>query len=107
MPDPQDRDRNASAPGSSPGGFAPCHLPNVIAAIAASAGIVVGSVAPWGSSSSGAAHGAEAGVWWQGKTTFALAAVAGIALFTLLRRARTGAGARWLPALAWLAAAAG
>ena len=107
MPDPEGRERNVTASGSGPRGFAPGYLPNVIAAIAASVGIVVGSVGPWASPASGSANGATVGVWWQGRTTFALAAVAGIALFTVLHRARTGSGARWLPALAWVAPAAG
>ncbi|MEY8016351.1 DUF732 domain-containing protein [Mycobacterium servetii] len=107
MPDPQDRERDGSPSGSSPRGSAPCYLPNVIAAIAASVGIVVGSAGPWASRAWIAANGAPAGIWWQGQTTFALAAVAGAALFILLHRVRIGSGTRWLLALAWLAPGAG
>lgn len=107
MPDPEDRERDVSPSGSSPRGSAPCYLPNMLAAIAASVGIVVGSVGPWASRAWIAANGAPAAVWWQGQITIALAAVAGVALFTLLHRARTGSAMRWLRALAWLASAAG
>lgn len=82
------------------------YLPNVIAAIAASAGVIVGSVGPWGSCARIAANSA-AGPWWQGITTGAGGAVAGIALSTLLVRGRSGPGTRWLAPLAWLASFAG
>ncbi len=86
---------------------APYYLPNLIAAIAASVGVVVGSVGPWASLAWVTANGASASAWWQGKTTLALGAVAGIALFTLLNRGRTGSGTRWLAPLAWIAPVAG
>ena len=90
-------------PSPPPLSAAPYYLPNVVAAIAASVGIVVGSVGPWASLAWATANGATASAWWQGKTTLILGAVAGIALFTLLNRARTGSGTRWLAPLAWIA----
>ena len=90
-----------------PRSAAPCYLPNAIAAIAASVGIMVGSAGPWASRAWVTANGATASVWWQGKTTFVLGAVAGIALFALLNLARIGSGTRWLAPLAWIASIAG
>jgi hypothetical protein len=94
-------------PSPPPLSAAPYYLPNVIAAIVASVGVVVGSVGPWASLAWITANGATASGWWQGKTTLTLGAVAGIALFTLLNRARTGSGTRWLAPLAWIAPVAG
>lgn len=107
MPIPEDREHGVTESGSGPRGFTPCYLPNVIAAIAASVGVVVGSVGPWVSPASGSANGATTGVWWQGRTTLALGAVAGLALVTLLKPVSTGRRARWLLPLAWIAPAAG
>lgn len=85
---------------------ASCYLPTVIAALAASVGIVIGS-GPWASRAWITANGATASACWPGGTTFLLGAVAGIASFTLLNRAKTGSGTRWLGPLAWIAAVAG
>jgi hypothetical protein len=94
-------------PSPPPLSAAACYLPNVIVAIAASVGVVVGSVGPWASPAWVTANGATADVWWQGKTTFILGAVAGIALLAVLNRGRTGSRTRWLAPLAWIAPVAG
>ncbi|HTX95092.1 MAG TPA: hypothetical protein VME67_09745 [Mycobacterium sp.] len=83
---------------------APYYLPNLLAAIAASLGVIIGSVGPWASFAWITANGAgSAAQWWQGKTTLTLGAVAGIALFTLLNLARTRSTVRSLVPLAWIA----
>ncbi len=104
---PRDRVRHEQSPPSPPSRTGMTYLlPNAVAAIAASVGIVVGSLGPWATPIRVTAHGATS-VWWQGRTTLVLGALAAIALLTLLNRARTGLGAWWLTALAWIAPVAG
>ena len=82
----------------------PYYLPNLVVAVVASVGVVVGSVGPW-------ANVAELltrnGAWLHGTITLVLGAVAGIASFTLLNRARAGVSPRSLLVLAWVAPIAG
>lgn len=94
---------NSSSAGYTPGastGFAnasPLYLPNLIAGIAASVGVIVGSIGPWASvlAFTKSAIGAD------GTYTLVFGAVSGIALFTLLNLGRLNAGLRWLTRIAW------
>ena len=76
---------------------APFYLPNLIAGIAASVGVIVGSIGPWASvlAFTKNAIGAD------GTYTLVLGAASGIALFTLLNLGRSNAGLRWLAPIAW------
>lgn len=106
--DPQGSVQHADvAPPQLPPRATAAYLPNVITAIAASAGVIVGSVGPWASCAQIAANCTAASPWWQRETTGILGAAAGIALSTLLVRGRGGPGTRWLAPLVWLASFAG
>ena len=82
----------------------PYYLPNLVAAMVASVGVVVGSVGPWATV---AELLTKNGAWLHGTITLVLGAVAGIASFTLLNRARAGVSPRSLLVLAWVAPIAG
>ncbi len=82
----------------------PYYLPNLIAAIAASVGIIVGSAAPWASV---LVVLTLSGGWFHGTPTLVIGAISAVALFTLLNRGRAGFGPRGLVPLAWVAPIAG
>ena len=82
----------------------PYYLPNLVAAMVASVGVVVGSVGPWATV---AAFLTANGAWLHGTLTLALGVVSGITSFTLLNRARAGVSPRSLLVLAWVAPIAG
>ena len=82
---------------------APFYLPNLIAGIAATVGVIVGSIGPWASVLAFTKNAMEG----DGTITLILGAASGIALFTLLNLGRKGTGLRWLPRIAWGVAVAG
>ena len=82
----------------------PYYLPNLVVAMVAGVGVVVGSVGPWATV---AELLTKNGAWLHGTITLVLGAVAGIASFTLLNRARAGVSPRSLLVLAWVAPIAG
>ncbi len=82
----------------------PYYLPNLIAAIAASIGVLVASVGPFASVSMVLTL---SGGWFHGTPTLVLASVSAVALFTLLNRGRAGFGPRWVVPLAWVGPIAG
>jgi hypothetical protein len=65
---------------------APLYLPNLIAAIIASAGVVVGSIAPWATFLAFSRNA----VGGDGTITLILGLVAGAALFAVLTRSGSG-----------------
>ncbi len=75
----------------------PLYLPTLIAGIAASVGVILGSIGPWVSvpAFSQNAIGAD------GTYTLVFGAASGIGLFTLLTLGRANAGLRWLAPIAW------
>ncbi len=75
----------------------PLYLPTLIAGIAASVGVILGSIGPWVSvlAFSQNAIGAD------GTCTLVFGAASGIGLFTLLTLGRANAGLRWLAPIAW------
>ena len=76
---------------------APLYLPNLIAGIAASVGVIVGSIGPWAS----VLVFTKNAIGSDGTYTLVLGAASGIALFTLLNLGRSNAGLRWLAPIAW------
>jgi hypothetical protein len=76
---------------------APLYLPNLIAGIAASVGVIVGSIGPWASVLAFTKNAIGADETY----TLVLGAASGIALFTLLNLGRSNAGLRWLAPIAW------
>ena len=82
----------------------PYYLPNLVAAMVASVGVVVGSVGPWATV---AELLTKNGAWLHGTITLVLGAVAGITSFIVLNRARAGVSPRSLLVLAWVAPIAG
>lgn len=95
--------RESSSGGSTPevpAGFvnaAPFYLPNLIAGIAASVGVIVGSIGPWAS----VLAFTKNAIGVDGTYTLVLGIASGIALFTLLNLGRSNAGLRWLAPIAW------
>ncbi len=76
---------------------APLHLPNLIAGIAASVGVIVGSIGPWAS----VLAFTKSPIGADGTYTLVLGIASGIALFTFLNLGRSNAGLRWLAPIAW------
>ncbi len=76
---------------------------NLIAGIAASVGVVVGSIGPWTS----ILAFTENAIGADGTYTLVFGAASGIALFTLLNLGRANAGLRWLAPIAWSVAVLG
>ncbi len=75
----------------------PFYLPNLIAGIAASVGVIVGSIGPWASVLAFTKNAIGADETY----TLVLGAGCGIALFTLWNLGRSNAGLRWLAPIAW------
>ncbi len=75
---------------------APFYLPNLIAGIAASVGVIVGSIGPWASVLAFTKNAVEG----DGTLTLILGIASGVALFTLLNLGRTRVGLRWLARIA-------
>ena len=83
----------------------PLFRPVVIAAIAASVGVMLGSVSPWVTVVVFTLNGLDAGNW--GVTGLTLGAVSGLALLTIFFWPRTTFDPRWAVPVAWLVAVAG
>jgi hypothetical protein len=77
----------------------PFYLPNIIAAIIASVGIVVGAVGTWASLNAFTVGGLEFKPW--GTVVLALGAAAAVALFVQLNLGRTSFDLRWSIPLCW------
>ncbi len=82
---------------------APFYLPNLIAAMVASVGVVVGSIGPW-ITFLALSRNAVGG---DGTITLILGIVAGAALFTLLNLGRSRVGKGWMVTLGNIAVLAG
>jgi hypothetical protein len=83
---------------------APFYLPNVIAAIVASVGIVVGSIGLWASVQLPTGTATFGGMDFRGNwglVTLILGVVSAIALFALVNWGRTTVSLRWAVPLAW------
>ncbi len=84
----------------------PYYLPNLIAAIVASIGIIVGSIGPWlHFLTISSVNGLGANSW--AVLTLILGAMSGIALFTQLNWGRTTFSLRWAVPLTWVVIVAG
>ncbi|BBX87363.1 hypothetical protein [Mycolicibacterium aubagnense] len=81
------------------------YRPTLIAAVAASAGVMIGTVGPWASVLLFSLSGLDAGD--TGKTALAFGAVACVGLLIVLFWPRTRFNPRWALPLAWFAAVAG
>ncbi len=109
IPEGSRQGSNSSAGGytpEAPTGYVharPFYLPNLIAGIAASLGVIVGSIGPWASVLAFTKN--PIGV--DGTYTLVFGAASGIALFTLLILGRSNAGRRWLAPIAWSVSALG
>ena len=103
IPDSRRQGSHSSAGGSAPEALTgyvsarPSYLPNLIAGIAASVGVIVGSIGPWASVPAFTKNAIGA----DGTYTLVFGAASGIALFTLLNLGRSNAGRRWLAPIAW------
>ncbi len=103
IPEGRRQGSNSSAGGYTPEALTghvnarPFYLSNLIAGIAASVGVIVGSIGPWASvqAFTNNAIGAD------GTYTLVFGTACGIALFTLLNLGRLNAGRRWLAPIAW------
>jgi hypothetical protein len=93
-------------PPAAPLRAAPFYLPNVIAAIVASVGIVVGSTGTWASVGPLSAGGMDFPGNW-GVVTLILGAIAAVALFVQINWARTSFNLRWAVPIAWAVLVAG
>ncbi|MFI5508968.1 DUF732 domain-containing protein [Mycobacterium sp. NPDC051804] len=82
----------------------PYYRPTLIGGLAATVGIMIGSVSPWLSVIVFTINGLDAGNW--GITTLTLGALSGIALVVILLWGRTPFGPRWAVPLAWSVAVA-
>jgi hypothetical protein len=87
--------------GSSTAG--PFYLPNLIAGIAASVGVIVGSIGPWASLLAFSKNA----IGGDGTITLILGCASGVALFTLLNLGRTNAGLGWQRSIASAVSIAG
>jgi hypothetical protein len=90
-----------------PLGGAPYYLPNLIAAIVASVGIIIGSIGTWLSILGLAALGGMDVPDSWGLVTLILGGVCGVALFTQLNWGRTSFSLRWAVPIAWAVLVAG
>jgi hypothetical protein len=86
---------------------APYYLPNLIAAIVASVGIIIGSIGTWLSILGLAALGGMDVPDSWGLVTLILGGVCGVALFTQLNWGRTSFSLRWAVPIAWAVLVAG
>lgn len=89
---------------------APFYLPNVIAAIIASIGIVIGSIGLWASTDDSVGTHTVYGMDFRGNwglVTLVIGAGSAVALFTQVNWGRTTASLRWAVPLAWLVLVAG
>lgn len=77
----------------------PFYLPNMIAAIVASVGIIVGAVGSWASVLAVSLGGLEVKPW--GMATLVLGAASVIALFVLVNLSRTNFNLRWAVPVCW------
>ena len=82
------------------------YLPNVIAAIVASVGIVVGSIGTWASVGAVTVNGMDFRGSW-GVVTLVLGAVSAVALFVQVNWGRTSFSLRWAVPVAWAVLVAG
>ena len=82
----------------------PYYLPNLVVAMVAGVGVVVGSVGPWATVAELLTRN---GAWLHGTITLVLGAVSGITSFVVLNRARAGVSPRSLLVLVWVAPIAG
>jgi hypothetical protein len=87
-------------PPPAPLSTAPFYLPNVIAAIVASVGIVVGSIGTWASLGPVNVGGMDFPGSW-GVVTLVLGAVSAAALFVQVNWGRTSFSLRWAVPVAW------
>lgn len=83
----------------------PYYRSTLVVAIAASVGIMVGSVGPWAGVLMFTVNGLDAGNW--GVTALTIGAVSCVVLLTVLFWLRTYFSPRWAVSLAWAAAVAG
>ena len=83
----------------------PYYRPSLIAAIAASVGVMVGSVGPWATAMIFTVNGLDAGNW--GVMGLTVGAVSCVALLTVLFWPRTPFSPRWAVSVAWAVAVAG
>ncbi len=91
---------------AAPTGFtnaAPFYLPNLIAGMAASVGVIVGSIGPWAS----VLAFTKNAMGGDGTITLILGIACGIALFTVLNLGRTSDGLRWAAPIAGVVSVAG
>jgi hypothetical protein len=87
-------------PPPAPLSAAPFYLPNVIAAIVASVGIVVGSIGTWASLGPLNMGGMDFPGSW-GVVTLVLGALSAVALFVEVNWGRTSFSLRWAVPIAW------
>jgi hypothetical protein len=87
-------------PPPAPLSAAPFYLPNVIAAIVASVGIVVGSTGTWASLGPLSMGGMDFPGNW-GVVTLVLGGISAVALFVEVNWARTSFNLRWAVPIAW------
>jgi hypothetical protein len=92
-------------PSQPPLGASPYYLPNLIAAIVACIGIVVGSIGTWASLFAVGFSGIRFEPW--GTVALALGAASAIALFVQLNIGRTLSSLRWSVPLCWAVLVAG
>ncbi|MEB4208740.1 hypothetical protein [Mycobacterium sp. 94-17] len=85
---------------------APFYLPNLIAAIVAGVGIVVGSIGTWASLGPLSLGGMDFRGDW-GLVTLILGAIAAVALFVQINWGRTSFSLRWAVPIAWAVLVAG
>jgi len=99
-------DPPAKHPSSPPLSAAPYYLPNLILALVASVGIIVGSIGPWlHLLMVNSINGLGVNGWTL--VTLILGALSGIALFTQLNWGRTTFSLRWAVPMAWAVLVAG
>ena len=97
-------------PSPQPLSAAPFYLPNVIAAIVASVGIVVGSIGTWASVVAPVGPLSWGGMDFNGNwgvVTLVLGAVSAVALFAQINWGRTSFSLRWAVPIAWAVLVAG
>lgn len=97
-------------PPPAPLSAAPFYLPNVIAAIVASVGIVVGSIGLWASVQAPTGTLTVAGMDFRGNwglVALIIGAVAAVALFAQVNWGRTTINLRWAVPIAWAVLVAG
>lgn len=96
----------AYPPPPQPLSSAPFYLPNMIAAIVASVGIVVGSIGLWASAGTLTVSGMDFRSNW-GVVALVIGAASAVALFAQVNWGRTTKSLRWAVPLAWAVLVAG